>query len=240
MSTAEVISNHWLRLKDDVLAACQAANRPAESVRIVGVSKYVDAAFTAELVAAGCHDLGESRPQSLWQKRESGLFDESVNWHLIGQLQTNKINRLLRHPVLIHSLDRSRLIEEISRWQQQESSRPLLEGLVEVNISSDDSKAGFRPDELETIFEASKEAGIATGVQVKGLMAMAGWGTDQAEAQRQFARLRELRDKLVEKFDIELPELSMGMSGDFQAAIEEGSTMIRIGSRLFEGIPRRT
>jgi hypothetical protein len=184
------------------------------------------------LVAAGCRDLGESRSQELWSKAAE-LADLSINWHLIGHLQRNKVERTLPLVSLIHSADSVRLIAAINEsaaamWREV----PVL---LEVNVSGDRSKHGFGPDEIARLLP---EIAAFDHVEVRGLMAMAGREGDLESARRDFARLRELRDRLRRELPagMSLDELSMGMSGDFEAAIEEGATIVRVGSALFEGV----
>ena len=169
-------------------------------------------------------------PQVLWEKAEQIETSASVAWHLIGHLQRNKVRRVLRHNVLIHSIDSQRLLSAVATEAilQQKTVTVLLE----ANISGDESKTGLSPDDLRRIVNEIPE----NGVRVGGLMAMAGRGTDSMSAQQQFAATRELRDELCRQSGLVLPELSMGMSGDFPEAIAEGATMVRIGSRLFESI----
>ncbi len=234
--TAQRIRRNWMAVNDEVRHAAEAAGRDPGSVRVIGVSKYVDAATTEMLFDAGCSDLGESRPQVLWQKAEaiapavSADPQRNLRWHMIGHVQTNKLRRMLRFDPLIHSVDSERLLRAID----QEASRQqrVAEVLLEVNISGDESKTGLSP---EAVGQLLKIPGL-TSVRVVGLMAMAGWGTESAEAANQFRSVAELRDRLVESGGYELPELSMGMSGDFREAIAAGATMVRIGSALFEGV----
>lgn len=224
-----IVAN-WKTVVGEVADAATAAGRSASDVKIIGVTKYVDAATTAALVAAGCHDLGENRPQVLWDKVKSELIDASVRWHVIGHLQRNKVRRTLRHAPLIHSVDSGRLLKSIAT--ESVAINQSTDVMLEVNISGDDSKTGMDASELSLLLQDLPSSGI----RVIGLMAMAGWGTEPDQARQQFAQVRALRDQLAEQVGNPLSELSMGMSGDFAAAIAEGSTMVRIGSRLFEGV----
>jgi pyridoxal phosphate enzyme (YggS family) len=229
LTNADRIRDNWHNVCDDVQRAACESGRTADAVQIVGVSKYVDAATTSMLVDAGCHCLGESRPQALWQKAER-LANHEIQWHMIGHLQRNKVRRLLKSCACIESVDSVRLLQAIAEESllQDRVTRILLE----VNISRDDAKTGLAPDQLAGLLESLPPAGI----QVDGLMAMAGWGTEPREARKQFAETRQLRDRLVEQTGVALPQLSMGMSGDFREAIAEGATIVRIGSRLFTGV----
>ncbi|MCO8122686.1 YggS family pyridoxal phosphate-dependent enzyme [Stieleria sp. TO1_6] len=227
---AQRIQLNWQQVRDQVRSATAAAGRPPDSVRIVGVSKYVDAQTTAWLVEAGCHDLGESRPQLLWKKADEMARGDAIRWHMIGHVQTNKIRRLLAYQPLIHSVDSQRVLQAIDTEAQQQGR--VIDVLLEVNISGDPTKTGLSPDQLKQLVAGADRP----GVRVAGLMAMAGWGTEQAEAAEQFQAVARLRDELQSASGVPLPELSMGMSGDYQAAIAAGATFVRIGSALFEGV----
>ncbi len=229
-SARDRLKDNWEHVRQDVHQAAERHGRNASEIEIIGVSKYVDAETTLALVQAGCQDLGESRPQQLWQKAESLCLGAKVRWHLIGHLQRNKIRRTLRHHVLVHSVDNQRLLGAIASEAESQAQEATV--LLEVNISGDRAKTGFDPHELQQVLGGFP----AQGIRVNGLMAMAGWGTDRDDARRQFAATRQLRDDLERECGLPLPELSMGMSNDFAEAIAEGATMVRIGSRLFEGL----
>lgn len=219
-------------VRERMAEAAARSGRAADAVRLVAVTKYVDAAMAAAVVQAGGVDLGESRPQELWDKAEA-LRGLGVRWHLIGPLQRNKVRRTLPEISLLHSADSLRLLEAVDRIAAElQMQTPAL---LEVNISGDTNKQGFFPDEIESLLPR-----IATlaNVRVRGLMAMASLTGGSEDARRDFVRLRELRDRLATSLPppLALDELSMGMSGDFEAAIEEGATIVRVGSALFEGI----
>ncbi|QDT04425.1 Pyridoxal phosphate homeostasis protein [Rubripirellula lacrimiformis] len=227
---AQQLAENWNRVVDEVRQATEDAGRPVGDTVVIGVTKYVDAQVTGWLVDAGCQNLGENRPQLLWQKADELALDDSVRWHVIGHLQRNKVRRTLRYRPLIHSIDSPRLLKSVA----DESANLSLEShvMLEVNISGEDAKTGMTPDQIRSVIGDLPSAGI----KVVGIMAMAGWGTDSKAAQAQFASARQFRDQLAAEFDLSLPHLSMGMSGDFVEAIAEGATMVRIGSRLYEGV----
>lgn len=206
------------------------ADRPAGSVRLIGVTKYVDAATTQQLVAAGCHELGENRPQVLWDKAPQ-LAAESIKWHLIGHLQRNKVKRTIEIASLIHSVDSLRLIDAIE--EAAAAANRQVQILLEVNVSQESAKHGFKPTELEAVID---RLGQAQFLRTKGLMCMAGLESDPDQARREFADLRRLSEGLRSNLPdhVSMDQLSMGMSGDFEIAIEEGATLVRIGSLLFE------
>ena len=227
------LHENWRRIVSEVAGLSLQSGRRADAVRVIGVTKYVDAETTAVLIEAGCNHVGESRPQVLWEKAEQIAGDENVTWHLIGHLQRNKVRRLLRHDVpghqlFIQSIDSQRLLAAVA--EEAKSQQKTIPVLLEVNISGDKSKTGLSQEDLRRIVDDLPDG----GVNVVGLMSMAGLGTDASSAQQQFAATRELRDELSSRSGLELAELSMGMSADFPQAIAEGATMVRIGSRLFE------
>ena len=234
MTTPEIrqrIRDNFIEVVDEVAAEAKKSGRAADEIKIIGVTKYVDAATTAALVDAGCETLGENRPQVLWSKADSPeLAGKPIQWHMIGHLQRNKLRRLMRLNPLIHSVDSSRLLEAIA--QEASTNGKPVDVLLEVNISGEEAKTGLAIEELESVLQQVDDS----LVHVNGLMAMAGWGSDQAEARAQFAKVRELRDRMALATGNPLRELSMGMSGDFAEAIAEGATMVRIGSRLFAGV----
>lgn len=220
-------------VRDRIATAASLSGRHADDVRLVAVTKYVDAEVARQLVDLGCQDLGENRPQVFWPKAEA-LSDLSVRWHQIGHLQRNKLRRTLPLAHLIHSVDSERLLRAIDETCRQDSPGEPQAILLEVNISGEDAKHGFSPEQMEQAVEIAAEL---ENVELQGLMGMAGYGTSPAEAQQDFAKLKAIHDRLVDRYpDIPLPELSMGMSGDFEAAIAEGATMVRVGSALFAGI----
>lgn len=234
------IADNLRRVRERIARAAEAAGRSADQVTLVGVTKYVGAGEAAELVAAGCTDLGESRPQELWAKSAelvagelasaSGKTDREIRWHLIGQLQRNKIRRTLPLVSLIHSVDSERLLAAIdAEWQfhaaSQNQQLSPIRILLEVNTSGEAAKHGLAPHELAGVLAS---AGRFPHIEICGLMTMAAWEGGLAVAARNFATLRELADRF------HLRERSMGMSGDFEVAIREGATIVRVGSALWE------
>lgn len=220
----------WVR--EQISAAAQAAGRAATDVTLVAVTKYVDTETTAALLSAGCRDLGESRPQSLWEKAVAPALDPA-RWHLVGHLQRNKVRRTLPLTTLIHSADSLRILAAIE--QHAAETARTVDVLLEVNTSGDAAKHGFSAEQLPRLLETW--VGYPH-VRVCGLMTMAAREGGIDVARKNFAQLRELRDALIGQCppDVSLAELSMGMSDDFAAAIAEGATIVRIGSALFAGL----
>ncbi|MBN1396369.1 MAG: YggS family pyridoxal phosphate-dependent enzyme [Pirellulales bacterium] len=225
------IAENLASIRGRIAEAARRSGRPAEQIALVGVTKYASAELIRPLIAAGCLDLGESRPQQLWQ-RAAALADLPVRWHMIGHLQRNKVRRTLPLTTLIHSVDSRRLLAEINKEAGEAAPVPVL---LEVNVSGEAAKHGFAPAEIEPLLA---ELPDFANVSVRGLMCMAGLESGPEEARREFAALGGLRNRLRNACppNATLDELSMGMSGDFEQAIEEGATIVRIGSALFEGI----
>ncbi len=229
--TQRIIEN-VARVRQSIAEAAQRSGRRSEEVTLIAVSKYVGTKEIRALMAAGCHDMGESRPQQLLQKVDE-LSESEIRWHMIGHLQRNKARRTLPVISLLHSGDSLRLLEAVQRLSA-EAGR-TADVLLEVNVSGDATKHGMVPDDVAAVLPKLAQF---DRLRVRGLMAMARWGGTSDETRRDFVRLRELRDQLASccPDNISLRELSMGMSGDFEVAIEEGATMVRVGSALFEGI----
>lgn len=229
----QLLSRNLAALRQRIGEAAEKAGRDASEVRLVAVTKYVDAAVTRELVLAGCTDLGESRPQQLWPKAEA-LADLNIRWHQIGHLQRNKLRRTQPWVSLIHSVDSERLVRAIDALQAELDPDLPMPILLEINISGDEAKHGF---DAGSVSQAVELAMSLDNIQLGGLMCMAGYGTTGEVARRDFDRLRCLRDQLRDEFpDADLSELSMGMSGDFEEAIAAGATIVRVGSLLFDGV----
>jgi pyridoxal phosphate enzyme (YggS family) len=248
------IAENLANVRERIAAAAQKSGRTADAITLVAVTKYVDAEATAAVVAAGCHDLGESRPQSLWSKAAvltapqggTGIWPEHdptapidspaptpLRWHQVGHLQRNKIRRTLPLVYLIQSVDSRRLLDALHEEAAQ-IGQPV-NVLLEANISGDATKTGLPPGELEPLLA---DAASWRHVAICGMMGMASLEGGQAAARRDFEQLRELRDRLARHAppEVSLAELSMGMSGDYEIAIECGATMVRVGSALFEGL----
>lgn len=229
MSSDQRIADNVARIRERIASAAQRSGRCADDITLVAVTKYGGPEQVHALLRAGCRDLGESRPQELWRKIEA-IADASLRWHLIGHLQRNKIRRTIPLVTLIHSADSERLLQAINQIAGEMSR--VCDVLLEVNISGDAAKHGFAPDELASLAPRLTEF---DHLSCHGLMAMASFEGGIQRARRDFIALRELRDRLVEgNANLALDELSMGMSSDFEVAIEEGATIVRVGSALLE------
>jgi len=210
-----------------IAAACARAGRSREEVRTIAVTKYVSLATTRAVLDEGLLDIGENRWQDVKPKWEA--LHERGTWHFIGHLQTNKVKDVIGKFAYIHSLDRSSLAQELNR--QAQARGLTVQAFIQVNVSGEQTKYGLQPDEL-TAF--AKELRGLEHLHIAGLMTMAPYDTKPEAARPVFRGLRELRDRLNGQavLPYEVKHLSMGMSGDFEVAIEEGATWIRLGSVL--------
>ena len=224
-----MIQDNVKRVMEEIARAAAASGRKPEDITLVGVTKTVTAAQAKELIDAGVTNLGENRVQSLLDKYET-LKDEPA-WHLIGHLQTNKVKYIADKVSMIHSVDSLKLAEEIDRRFQMAGRTANI--LVQVNVSGEESKFGIQPEDAFPLMESLSQL---KNNQVCGLMTMAPKTDHPDDCRKFFYGLHKLsvdiRDK---KYDnINMGQLSMGMSGDFREAILEGATIVRIGSALFQ------
>jgi pyridoxal phosphate enzyme (YggS family) len=232
-----LISRNLAAIHDEIAAACGRVGRSEKSVRLIAVTKYAEWAWVE--ILAGLHQVfGENRPQQL-AKRQQQL--PQCEWHLIGQLQSNKVRMAVRHAAMIHSVDSLALLEKLNDVARQAGSRPGI--LLQVNTSGEISKSGFAPESLIEVWP--QILATSTELRIDGLMTMAPESPDPENARPTFRRLALLRDQLTEITSkdcesVRLRELSMGMSGDFVVAVEEGATLVRIGSRIFDGLEADT
>ena len=206
--------------------AARKSGRTAEQIELVAVSKTHAAEKVQEAIEAGQLLFGESRVQEA--RAKIPLLPSRLRWHFIGHLQKNKIRHALPLFELFHGIDSLVLAQEMERIAEEEGMRPRV--LLEVNVAGEASKHGFSPEALRRDLEAALSLGRLT---IEGLMTLPPLAPE-AEASRQyFIALRKLRDQLEAEFDVRLPQLSMGMSGDFPIAIEEGATLVRVGTAIF-------
>src|SRR5215468_1710035 len=208
-----------------IAGACRRAGRSPADVLLVAVSKTMDADRVRQAIEAGVAALGENRVQEARDKIER--LGHPVPWHLIGHLQTNKARDAVRLFDCIESLDRIELAREVDR--RARALGKTLDALIEVNLGDEPQKGGARPDEVKPLLDAVAEL---SGIRVRGLMAIPPAAPDPEQSRPYFRRLRELRETTG------LAHLSMGMSADFEVAIEEGATIVRVGTAIFG--PRAT
>ncbi len=213
-------------IRERIASAAQVSGRDPSCVLLIGASKTRDAHILREAVEAGLNVFGENRVQEA--KSKIPLLPSSCQWHLIGNLQTNKARDAAHLFSWVHSVDSERLADELSK--RCEAAGKLMKVLVEVNIGGEASKHGAQPMDVRALCE---EINAKSHLELRGLMAVAPFREDPEEARLYFEKLRLLRDGTENETGFALPELSMGMSHDFEQAIMEGSTMVRIGTLLF-------
>jgi pyridoxal phosphate enzyme (YggS family) len=232
-TTDTAIEANYRSVRERIAVACRRAGRAPDSVTLLAVIKYAQVEWARRLVELGVSDLGENRPQQLVER--AGQIAAPVQWHLIGHLQRNKVRSILPLVRLIHSADSLRLLEAIDRIAHELGLSPGV--LLEINLTGDEAKHGFRVPQLLAEWDIILKL---ERVRVEGLMTMAAYNPDPESARPTFARLREIRNGLQDRsrgtVDVNLKHLSMGMTGDFEVAIEEGATLVRIGSALWEGV----
>jgi len=246
VSVRRKLSDNLKRIRERMAAACERRGRRPEEVRLVAVTKTVEVDVVRSAIEAGLLDLGESRVQELI--RRAGMIREHLNrrrsmertdapadprWHMVGHLQRNKVRMLLPWVEYIHSLDSLRLAVEIS--EEAVRINRVIPVLMEVNVSGEKSKFGLAVGAVPHLAENIR---TLPGIRIIGLMTMAPYSENPEDARPHFVRLREVfEDMRAERIlGPEFRELSMGMSGDFEVAIEEGATMVRVGTALFEGV----
>lgn len=212
------------QIEKNIQASCDKVGRNRSDIHVVAVTKGVSSKRTKEVMDAGFEHLGENRPDGLMAKIEE--IPEEVNWHFIGNLQSRRIRDIVDHVSHIHSLSRTSIAKEI----QKRATHPV-DCFVQVNVSGEASKSGVSPEELKDFIESIRHY---DKVRVIGLMTMAPDIKDEAEIRSNFIEMRKLRDYIQELKLAHAPctELSMGMSNDYEIAIEEGATYVRIGTAL--------
>ncbi|MFA7441013.1 MAG: YggS family pyridoxal phosphate-dependent enzyme [Sphingomonadaceae bacterium] len=213
-------------VQERIEAACLRSARKPEDVRLLPVTKTVPAHILRHALAAGIHDFGENKLQEAREK-QAALADLAIRWCIIGHLQTNKVKYLVRFAAEFHALDSFRLAEELNR--RLDAQGRDLDVFVQVNTSGEASKYGLHPDELRPFVERLPEY---PRLKPRGLMTLAIFSADTERVRTCFRLLRDLRDRAAGVHP-DITELSMGMSGDFETAIEEGANTVRVGQAIF-------
>ena len=216
-------------VRERVAAAAAAAGRDPAGVTLIAVSKTQPAEFVSEAVAAGAGDLGENRVQEGVAKRPAVTGD--ARWHLIGPLQRNKAKAALETFDVLHTLDRDSLADRLQFLLAEHWPGRRLPVLIEVNVGGEEQKKGVSREGALDLARLVRER--CPALHLVGLMAIPPYTPDPQGARPYFVALRELRDELSAQLGIELPHLSMGMSNDFEIAIAEGATMVRVGTSIF-------
>jgi pyridoxal phosphate enzyme (YggS family) len=224
---ASIASNLHI-VRDKVSQAALKVGRNPEDIQIIAVTKTVDIPQMEEAIAAGITAVGENRVQEITKKYP--LLKEKVDWHLIGHLQTNKVKYIIDKVRLIHSLDRFSLVKEISKRAQQQGI--VMPVLVQVNVAEEESKFGLK---VEEVIPFLKDIVGIKGLKILGLMTMAPFVEDAEEVRYVFRDLRNLAEKITKQAipGVEMKHLSMGMTNDYEVAVEEGATLIRVGTGIF-------
>lgn len=215
-------------VEQKIKEACIRSGRKREEVTLIAVSKTKPVEMLQEVYDAGAREFGENKPQELKEKYPQ--LPSDIKWHMIGHLQTNKIKYVIDRACLIHSIDSFHLAEAVSREAAKRNI--VMPVLIEVNVAKEDTKFGVMPEETE---ELIRQISRLPGIQVKGLMTIAPF-TEYAEENRcYFAGLRKLFVDIKAKNidNVDMCDLSMGMTGDYEIAIEEGATMVRVGTGIF-------
>lgn len=218
------IANRLLATRERIATAARRAHRDPAAIRLVLASKTQPVAAIRAAYKAGARDFGENYVQEALSKRIELADLADLRWHLIGHLQTNKARLAAPAFALIHSIDSPRLVDALARAQ----SSPRVRGLIEVNLGAEVSKSGVAPDAVADLLEASRDK-----IEIAGLMTIPPPAANPELTRPYFARLREMRDRFALQTGFTLSELSMGMSDDFEIAIEEGATLVRVGRAVF-------
>lgn len=213
-------------VRSDIVEAAQKSGRTPADIELVAISKTHEAEKIRAAFDAGQQLFGESRVQEA--RAKIPLLPSAARWHFVGRLQKNKIRHALPLFELFHSVDSLDLAQQMNRIADEEGSRPRV--LLEVNVAGEGSKIGFAPDALRAQMETLLELPRLT---IEGLMTIPPFAPEAEESRKHFVALRELRDQFATEFNLPLPQLSMGMSGDFLVAIEEGATLVRVGTAIF-------
>ena len=223
-----MIEDNLKEVNEKIEGACQRSQRNRESVTLIAVSKTKPVPLLMEAYEEGCREFGENKVQELVEKYEA--MPKDIKWHMIGHLQRNKVKYIVDKAALIHSVDSLKLAEEISKEAVKKQVEVSI--LIEVNIAGEDTKFGVSPRETEGLVRA---VSTLPGIRVKGLMAIAPYVENPEDNRKYFASLKQLSvDINCKNIDnVNMNVLSMGMTGDYMVAVEEGATMVRIGTGIF-------
>ena len=227
-----MIAENLVEVRERISRAIQKSGREPDSARLITVSKQISVDRIEEARAAGAVVFGENKIQEAIPKIEQ-MGAEGIFWHFIGHLQKNKIKFLDERFDLIHSVDSFELAEKIAKHYHSENRVQRI--LLQVNVSGEAAKFGMEPKELEKKMAKFFQL---QGIQVEGLMTIPPFDSDPENSRRHFSRLRELREQYEKQNGLPLNELSMGMSNDFEVAVEEGATLVRVGTAIFGPRPK--
>jgi len=220
------IADNLERVRTEIAEAAGKSDRSAGDIELVAISKTHEAEKVRAAFDAGQQIFGESRVQEA--RAKIPLLPSAARWHFVGRLQKNKVRHALPLFELFHSVDSLELARDMNRIAEEEGLHPRV--LLEVNVAGEGSKIGFAPDSLRSQMEALLEL---PRLVIEGLMTIPPIAPEAETSRKYFVALRELRNQFAAQFEVELPQLSMGMSGDFAVAIEEGATLVRVGTAIF-------
>ena len=223
-----MIKENLEQVRENINKACENANRGSENVTLIAVSKTKPVSMLMEAYECGCREFGENKVQELVDKYD--VMPKDIKWHMIGHLQRNKVKYIVGKTALIHSVDSLKLAREISKEALKKQVQVSI--LIEVNIAGEDTKFGVKPEETEALV---REIALLPGIKIEGLMTIAPYVDDPEENRQYFEQLRQLSVDIIHKNvdNISMNVLSMGMTGDYMVAIEEGASFVRVGTGIF-------
>ncbi len=223
-----MLQDNYDKVAGNILRACEKSGRNPDEVTLIAVSKTKPVSMLQEIYDHGCRDFGENKVQELLEKYE--VMPKDIRWHLIGHLQRNKVKYVVDKAALIHSVDSLKLAEEISKEALKKNVEADI--LIEVNVAEEESKFGTRTeDAIELVLQIAK----LPGIHIKGLMTIAPYVENPEENRQYFAQLRQLSVDISAKNidNVSMNVLSMGMTGDYETAVSEGATLVRVGTGIF-------
>ncbi len=223
-----MISENLEIVRENITGACQISQRQESEVTLIAVSKTKPVSMLMEAYENGCRHFGENKVQELVDKYE--CMPKDIKWHMIGHLQRNKVKYIVDKVEMIHSVDSLRLAEEISKEAQKKNVTVSI--LIEVNVAEEESKFGVTTQSTEQLI---REIAVLPGIMIQGLMTIAPYVTEAEENRQYFAKLKQLSVDISSKNidNVNMNVLSMGMTGDYAVAIEEGATLVRVGTGIF-------
>ena len=223
-----MIKDNLAIVHQNIRKACESADRNTDEVTLIAVSKTKPVSMLTEAYACGCRDFGENKVQELTSKFE--VMPKDIRWHMIGHLQTNKVKYIVDKVCLIHSVDSLKLAQEISAQAVKKQVNVSI--LIEVNMAGEETKFGVKPQETEALI---REISLLPGISIKGLMTIAPYVEDAEDNRQYFKQLKQLAVDISYKNidNVNVNILSMGMTNDYEVAIEEGATMVRVGTGIF-------
>jgi len=228
--TPEILKENLEKVRKNIEKACLRAGRGENCIKLLGATKTQPPEVLKWAYQLGLKVFGENRVQEFLKKWESLNDLKDIEWHFIGRLQSNKVKYIVDKVVLVHSVDRTSLVDELQKrtFKKGIEKFPIL---IEVNVGGEETKGGIEPENAPALVEYILEK--APNLEIKGLMTIPPYREDPEEVRPYFVQLRKLRERLEREFGLKLPELSMGMSHDYEVAIEEWATIVRVGSAIF-------